>query len=250
MRTIKCPCSKKPGGPTDDDCISCEAIDEACKVLDKMGLVVYPTDTVYGLAALALYPEAVEKVYRAKGRPMNIPVSVAVSSYEGLTEMLDVTMEQAKILDKLTGEPITWVLPALDYAPKKLMGKGRTLGVRILTTGCAAAIINRVGPITSPSANRHGEKSPTTSGEALASLKDSVDLYIDCGKTKLGVPSTVVQVKFEGAGTDIDEVNVIREGAIDGETIERKMMEWSGKGVVRPSERTADKPPRRKKHGR
>lgn len=216
MKVIKCP---------SQDCASCRGIDEACKVLDAMGLVVYPTDTIYGLAGLALYPEAVEKVYEAKGRPKNSPITVTVTSHEGLLELTDITPAQAKFLGRFTGEPITWVLPARDHLPKQLLAGGTTVGVRILTKGCAAELVNRVGPITATSANVHGKRSARKIQDAVDSLGDSVDLYLDCGKTPIGIPSTVALVTFDGKKDKVNDIKINREGAITGEALKAMLME-------------------------
>jgi L-threonylcarbamoyladenylate synthase len=222
MKVIKCPVSKDEAS-FEKDCASCPGIAEACKVLDAMGLVVYPTDTVYGLACLALYPEAVDKVYRVKGRPVDSPITVTVSGPEGLLELTSITPEQAKFLGRLTGEPITWVLPALDIVPKRLLAGGRTLGVRILSKGCAAAIVDRVGPITATSANVHGRRSARKVEDAVAALGEAVDIYLDCGKTPIGIPSTVAEVVFDGEKVKVKSIRIIREGSIGGEALKEML---------------------------
>jgi len=223
VKVIKCPVYGKPAS-LDRDCASCPGIAEACKVLDSMGLVVFPTDTVYGLAGLALYPVAVEKVYKVKGRPADSPITVTVSSHVGLLELTDITPGQADLLGRLRGEPITWVLPALEHVPEELLAGGKTVGVRILTRGCAAAIVDRVGPITATSANVHGKRSARKVEDAVASLGDAVDLYLDCGKTPIGIPSTVVEVKFDGKKAAIKDLRMVREGSVSCEDLKFKLM--------------------------
>lgn len=223
MKVIKCPVSGKPAS-LDKDCASCPGIAEACKVLDTMGLVVYPTDTVYGLAGLALYPISVDKVYRVKGRPADSPITVTVSSHAGLLELTDIMPEQADLLGKLSGEPITWVLPALGELPERLLAGGRTVGVRILSKGCAAAIVDRVGPITATSANVHGKRSARKVEDAMESLGEAVDLYLDCGKTPIGIPSTVAEVTFDGKKAKVKDIRIIREGSVSGDVLKAKLM--------------------------
>ena len=224
MTVLKCPVSGKKGNYSPDNCILCSSITEACQVLDKMGLVVYPTDTVYGLAGLALYPEAVDKVFKAKGRPGDTPITATVSSPEGLTELTDITLEQARFLGKIT-DPITWVLPAHDFVPERLLAGGINLGVRILSTGCAAAIVNRVGPITATSANVHGQRAARRVDDAIEQFGDKVDLYLDCGKTPIGIPSTVVEVQFQGETLKVKDIKIIREGAVSGEALRKRLLE-------------------------
>jgi|GEM_PF-187117 len=224
MKVLKCPISRRDTLFSPDDCISCASITEACQVLDRMGLVVYPTDTVYGLAGLALYPEAVDKVYRAKGRPGDTPITATVSSPEGLIELTDITLEQARYLGGITG-PITWVLPAQDYVPERLLAGGINLGVRILTSGCPAAIVNRVGPITATSANVHGQRAARKVDDAIAQFGNKVDLYLDCGKTPIGIPSTIVEVVFSGESIKVKDIKIIRQGAVSREALEKELFE-------------------------
>ncbi len=230
MKVLKCPVSGKVKVYSPDNCMSCLSITEACQVLDKMGLVVYPTDTVYGLAGLALYPEAVDKVFRAKGRPGETPITATVSSPEGLIELTDITLEQARFLGDITG-PITWVLPAQGYVPERLLAGGINLGVRILKFGCAAAIVNRVGPITATSANVHGRRAARKVDDAIEQFGDKVDLYLDCGKTPIGIPSTVVEVIFSGEKLKVKDLKIIREGAVSGEALTKRLLD--GKKAIK-----------------
>lgn len=223
MKVLKCPVLGKTKEYSPDNCLSCQSVTEACDVLDGMGLVVYPTDTIYGLAGLALYPEAVDKVYRAKGRPGDTPITATVSNPEGLVELTDITLEQARFLGKITG-PITWVLPAHDFVPERLLAGGINLGVRILTTGCAAAIVDRVGPITATSANVHGHRAARRVEDAVEQFGDKVDLYLDCGKTPIGIPSTIIEVEFIGETLMVKDIKIIREGAVSREALEKKLL--------------------------
>ena len=230
MKVLKCPVSGKIKTHSPDNCISCPSITEACKVLDRMGLVVYPTDTVYGLAGLALYPEAVDKVYKAKGRPGETAITATVSSPEGLIELTDITLEQARFLGKITG-PITWVLPAQDYVPERLLAGGINLGVRILTSGCPAAIVNRVGPITATSANVHGQRAARKVDDAIEQFGNKVDLYLDCGKTPIGIPSTIVEVDFLGETLKVKDIKIIRQGAVSEVDLEKRLI--GGKKTIK-----------------
>jgi L-threonylcarbamoyladenylate synthase len=234
MKVLKCPVFGNEKAYSPEKCISCPSISEACKILDRMGLVVYPTDTVYGLAGLALYPEAVDKVFKAKGRPGDTPITATVSSPEGLIELTDITLEQARLLGNISG-PITWVLPAQDYVPERLLAGGINLGVRILNSGCAAAIVNRVGPITATSANVHGRRAARKVEDALEQFGDKVDLYLDCGKTPIGIPSTVIEVFFLGDKPKVKDIKIIREGAVSGEALTKRLFE--GKKAIKKAKK-------------
>jgi L-threonylcarbamoyladenylate synthase len=235
MKVLKCPVFGTDTAYSPEKCISCPSITEACKILDRMGLVVYPTDTVYGLAGLALYPEAVDKVYKAKGRPGDTPITATVSSPEGLLELVDITIEQARFLGEIT-EPITWVLPAHEFVPERLLAGGINLGVRILTTGCAAAIVKRVGPITATSANVHGSRAARKVDDAIEQFGDKVDLYLDYGKTPIGIPSTIIEVDFVGETLKVKDIKIIREGAVSGEALEKRLL--TGKKTTKKKKQT------------
>jgi L-threonylcarbamoyladenylate synthase len=223
MRVLVC-----PQGPRSNEmqhCDDCALMTEVEHVLGSKGLVVYPTDTVYGLAGKALDPVAIEKVSRAKGRPEASPLPVAVASTKDISMFSDVPASVMEKLGSLEGRPITWVLPARGSVPKRLLGGTDNIGIRVLPVGCAASMIRRVGPITATSANLHGDPPPRTMEEALSSLGNGIDIYLQCGPTSLGTPSTVVEVGIGPKGRNhgkaiIHGVRIIREGAVKGTLIE------------------------------
>lgn len=216
MRVFKCP---KVSG--DADCSNCPGVDEAIAVLRSGGLVVFPTDTVYGLAGIALDQGSVETVFMAKGRPGKVPMPVAVPSHNDIPLVAKVDRVELGVLHKLQDGPITWVLPAKEGLPELLHGGRGTIGVRVLGAGCAFNIALAVGPITATSANVHGEEPPRTAREAQNSLGELVALYIDSGETDIGVPTTVVEPVFEDGR--VVSVRIIREGAINGTLISDKL---------------------------
>lgn len=177
------------------------------KILEQGGLVVYPTDTVYGLAADPFRDQAVERVYRAKERPRTEPLSMAISDLDTLFRYGARTpLAEAFCAKNLPG-PFTVVLQATDAAPRALVSSDQTVGQRIPAHPISRLLAKSYGPITSTSANRHGHPSPTTCDEARAELGDRVNLYIDGGPTPLGVESTVVDL----SGT---HAKILRQGAI------------------------------------
>lgn len=177
-----------------------DIIDRAVKVLEHDGLIVYPTDTVYGLGADAFSDEAIEKVYESKGRMAGKPVSLAVSDREMLFLVARVDERAGAFIDEFLPGPVTVVLKARPVVPPVLTGGTGLIGVRIPSHVVPVTIIQKFdAPITATSANRSGGKDPVTPDECNVMH----DLLIDGGRLP-GTPSTVV---------DLTTGTIIREGA-------------------------------------
>jgi L-threonylcarbamoyladenylate synthase len=182
-----------------------DVIEQAVSVLRRDGLVVYPTDTVYGLGADALSEEAVLRVYEAKGRPLGHPISVAVCDREMLYCIAQVSRDAEALIDRFLPGPITLVLPAKSVLPPLLLAGTGRIGVRIPDHDLALSLIRAFdSPITATSANRSGEKDPRNEEE----VDVPHDFFISAG-TLPGVPSTVVDVesrKILRPGTQAREI--------------------------------------------
>lgn len=187
---------------------SLEAIAEAAATIRSGRLVVYPTETVYGLGADACSDEAVAKVFSVKVRPIEDPISVAVSSLEMARQFTQMTPKAEAIFKKFLPGPLTVILEAKPTISKLLMAGTEKVGVRVPEHPVALKLLDFVGgPITSTSANLSGKPAPSTAREALDQLGKNVELVLDAGKCKLGVPSTVVDLTKE-------PFEVLREGPI------------------------------------
>jgi L-threonylcarbamoyladenylate synthase len=181
-----------------------DIIERAVSVLQRDGLVVYPTDTTYGLGADALSEEAVLRVYEAKGRPLGHPISVAISDREMLYCIAQVSPEAEALIDRFLPGPMTLVLPAKSLLPSLLMAGTGHIGVRIPNHDIALSLIRAFdSPITATSANRSGEKDPRSEDE----VNVPHDLLISAGALP-GVPSTVV---------DVEHRKILRPGTQAGE---------------------------------
>jgi Sua5/YciO/YrdC/YwlC family protein len=188
-------------------------IEKAVKVLARDGLVVYPTETVYGLGADALSETAVLKVYEAKSREPGKPISVAVSDIEMIYAIAHVDEFAEQFIDKFLPGPVTVVLPVKNILPPDLSGGTGTIGIRYPDHALALELISAFdSPITSTSANLSGEVSPVTANM----VNVPHDYLLDGGKCG-GTPSTVVNLatrKIERPGAMIDEiVSFIRKSA-------------------------------------
>jgi L-threonylcarbamoyladenylate synthase len=182
-----------------------DRVREAVKVLQHDGLVVYPTDTIYGLGADAFSDEAILRVFEAKQRPIGNPISIAVSDREMIHGVARVDRTAEILIDRLLPGPVTLVLPAKKTVSGLLTGGTKMIGIRYPRHPLALELISCLdSPITATSANISGAKDPVTPDECQVPY----DLLIDGGRLP-GTPSTVVDTisgKIIRAGADIDEV--------------------------------------------
>lgn len=193
------------------------AVQLAAQILANGGLVVFPTDTVYGLAASIDRPDAVARIYTAKGRPLDRPIPVLVSSRRQ-TERLAASVDQHSqhLMERFWPGGLTILLPAADWLPFEVVRDTSRVGVRMPDHRLALAIIEAAGgALATTSANRSGEPEAETAEQAREVLGEAVDLILD-GGTGGGVPSTVV--RFSG-----NDLIVLRRGAIEPERIVREI---------------------------
>lgn len=181
-----------------------DVIEKAVKALMTDGLVVYPTETVYGLGADAFSEDAILKVYEAKNRSLSMPVSIAVSDFDMMAAVTRVGPQEEEFINTFLPGPITVIVNARSYLPAMLTVGTGMIGVRYPAHPVAIDLISRFdSPITATSANRSGAKDPVTPGECHIPY----DILIDGGILP-GMPSTVV---------DLVNRCIIREGARIGE---------------------------------
>ncbi len=191
------------------------AAKEAARVLCSGGIVLYPTDTLYGLGVDALNPIAIEKLRHLKGREKKKPMSIIVPDIATLQTYANLSDEASALAHKHLPGALTLVLPAKPPIPASLTLHG-TIGVRIPNDPFALALAKVFGgPYTATSANRAGHPTQSTSMEIISHFghaSHGIDLVIDDGPRAAGVPSTVVRC------TDNTPV-VLREGALSREEL-------------------------------
>lgn len=151
-----------------------------------------PTETVYGLACLATDPEAVEKVFAAKGRPPESPLIVHVSGIEQAKEVAEVSEQAEKLIARFWPGPLTLVLPKRAVIPSRVTAGLETVATRMPRHPVALALIERVGPLAAPSANRFTKLSPTRAEDVDPALGEF--LVLDGGPCQIGIESTVVDL--------------------------------------------------------
>jgi len=159
-------------------------------------LVAFPTETVYGLGANALDASAVERIYRAKGRPAYNPLIVHVADAAHAHDVVAHWTEAAEVLAaKFWPGPLTLVLPKRPGVPHNVTAGLPNVAVRVPSHPIAHALLAVAAlPVAAPSANRSTQVSPTTGAHVAKSLGDAVDLILDGGPTTVGIESTVVDV--------------------------------------------------------
>lgn len=170
------------------------AVRKAAGVLKRGGTVAIPTETVYGIAANALDPAAVGKIFEAKGRPQDNPLIVHVASLEEIEPLVtDFPAAAKKLAAEFWPGPLTIVLPKSGLVPGEVSAGLPTVAIRMPSHPIARAIIKTCGlPLAAPSANRSGGPSPTTARHCLEDLDGRVDLIVDGGECSVGLESTVI----------------------------------------------------------
>ncbi|TAJ44981.1 L-threonylcarbamoyladenylate synthase [Methanofollis fontis] len=182
-----------------------DIIQRAVAVLRQDGLVVYPTDTIYGLGADAFSENAIERVYQVKMRPRVMPISVAVSDVEMLAAIAHLDRRADAFIDRFLPGPVTVVLRAKSCIPEILTGGTGMIGIRFPDHPVPLSIIRELdAPITATSANIHGRPDPVSANDVHVSH----DLLIDGGQLP-GIPSTVVDLlhwRVIRPGSGIEEI--------------------------------------------
>ncbi len=192
-----------------------EMIALAVEILGEGGLVAIPTETVYGLAADAANPEAVARIYEAKGRPRFNPLIAHVASWEMAEREATFSDAARSCADAFWPGPLTLVLPANPGGQVSDLARAGldTLAVRWPAHLAARSLVQAFGrPIVAPSANRSGHVSPTRAEHVAADLGESIDLIIDGGPCEVGMESTIL-------GFDGDAPVLLRPGGIATELI-------------------------------
>jgi L-threonylcarbamoyladenylate synthase len=188
-------------------------IDDAILALRTGRLIVMPTDTVYGVAALPRAHGAVASIFEAKGRLEGKPIPVLGASIRDLQAVVRFNERAVRLAGRFWPGPLTLVLPRAPFFPHDIGGDdSSTVGVRVPDHDLALELLGRSGPLAVSSANRSGSPPATTVGEARTQLGGSIAVYLDGGDCS-GDVSTVVSMT--------GEPEVLREGAVRADQILR-----------------------------
>ena len=190
-------------------------IREAAEVLLRGGIIGLPTETVYGLAALAEIQKAVMRVFSTKGRPTSHPLIIHLGTSVDPEEWGKFNPAAMALARTFWPGPLTLLVPRTDRVPDWVTGGRDTVALRVPSHPVAQQLLNTVKTgVVAPSANRFGKVSPTTAEHVVEDLGSDVDLVLDGGACNIGVESTIV----ECIG---DTVIVLRPGAISSDDILR-----------------------------
>ncbi|MCU6708524.1 L-threonylcarbamoyladenylate synthase [Paenibacillus sp. J5C_2022] len=215
-----------------------QSLKEAAELLRNGGLVAFPTETVYGLGANAADNDAVQGIFRAKGRPSDNPLIVHIADMEQLDGLVEPYPPLARrLMEKYWPGPLTLVLPVKTGALSPLVTAGLpTVGVRMPDHALALQLLRQAGcPVAAPSANLSGRPSPTTADHVADDLTGRIDGIVDGGATGVGLESTVVELVDEGT------VRILRPGGV---TMESLAEELSNIRIIREGLLEADQAPR------
>lgn len=176
-----------------------EAMKEAADLIREGELVAFPTETVYGLGADALHPEASKKIYAAKGRPSDNPLIVHISKFEDLVKIAKVVPAEAKKLsDAFWPGPLTMIVQKNEKVPYETTGGMDTVAIRMPNHSIALELIEQSGClIAAPSANTSGKPSPTEASHVALDMDGRIPLILDGGAVGIGIESTIVDLTEE-----------------------------------------------------
>lgn len=195
--------------------ITADTIAEAAKILRSGGVCAVPTETVYGLAANGLSTEAVEKIYKAKGRPEDKPISLFVLDIKGAEAFCrDIPEAAYKLAEAFWPGPMTMVLKRRDTVPDIITCGGDTVGIRVPDNDMTLELLRLCKfPLTGTSANLSGEPSTVTFSEVMDAFDGRIDCAVDGGDCVGGVPSTVIDMTGETP-------RILRQGGLPRDAIE------------------------------
>ncbi|MBQ2897259.1 MAG: threonylcarbamoyl-AMP synthase [Clostridia bacterium] len=173
-----------------------ENLEKAAAIINRGGLVAFPTETVYGLGADGLNETAVKKIYVAKGRPADNPLILHISDKKDLLSLVtEITPVAQKLMEKFWPGPMTLVLKKQKVVSDTVSGGLDTVAVRLPENEIARKLISLAKtPIAAPSANSSGRPSPTRAKHVLEDLDGKIDMILDGGSCDVGLESTVIDV--------------------------------------------------------
>lgn len=195
---------------------------EPAKLIRNGGIVVFPTETVYGIGTNGLDEKAIKRLYEVKQRPLNKPISLLVSSINMIEKVAkDITDLEYALIKEFFPGPLTIILKKKDIIPNILTANGDTIGIRMPKNEIALKLIEYAGvPIATPSANISGKPSGINLTDIMKDFDKKVDYFIDSGPSKITLASTIVQI------TD-GHIHILRQGSISKEQIKEVCTKYS-----------------------
>lgn len=183
------------------------------EMLRKGKLVVFPTETVYGLGTNAYIKESVYRIYEVKGRKEEKPLSLHIGTLENLEDIIELDSFTKRLMLQFFPGPINIIAKKKNNVPEWI-GKGDTLGIRFPSLPICQKLLRLAGvPIVATSANLSGSEEAKTAEDVIKMLGDKIDAILDWGPVTFGKPSTVVNISS-------GNMEIIREGPVDKELLE------------------------------
>ena len=182
-------------------------LSKAIEALKQGEIIVYPTDTLYGLGADIFNDDAVHRIFKIKKRPNDIPLSVAVSDFKELEKIAFTDDRTKRLVESFLPGKLTMILKKKNCVQDIITGGLDKVAIRIPDNRIALELLSKFGPLTATSANIHGTKTPGIISEISMQFKnEDISVYLDIGKLA-GQPSTIVDVTEK-------QIKIIRKGAI------------------------------------
>lgn len=193
-----------------------EELREPAEIIKNGGVVIFPTETVYGIGVNGLDEKAINKLYKLKKRPLNNPISLLVSNIKMVEELTkNISELEYKVMETFFPGPLTIILQKKDIIPNILTANTNMVGIRMPDNEIAIKLIEYAGvPIATTSANISGKPSGINIEDIQGDFQEEVDCFIDNGKSKLAIPSTVIKIVDK-------QVHILREGTISEEQISK-----------------------------
>ena len=189
-----------------------KAVTRAAALLREGGLVVFPTETVYGLGGNGLSAKVAEKIYAAKGRPSDNPLIIHIAAPSDAALYAHTGALYDKLAKAFMPGPLTVICPKRDNVPLSTTGGLDTVAIRCPAHPIAHALIEAAGvPIAAPSANLSGKPSPTLASHVRDDLNGRVDMILDGGDCEIGLESTIVKIDSDDRG---EYLTLLRPGAV------------------------------------
>lgn len=187
-------------------------------IIRNAGIVVFPTETVYGIGTSGLNEYGIKRLYEIKQRPLNKPISLLVSNIDMIHQVAESISElEYRIIKNFFPGPLTIVLKKKKNISNILTSNGDTVGVRMPANNIALKLIEYAGvPIAATSANISGNISEIYIDRIISDFNENVDCFIDNGKSKIGIASTVIKIENE-------EIKILRQGSITYEMLLKKL---------------------------
>lgn len=212
-------------------------VTKAAKIIQEGGLVAFPTETVYGLGADARNPEAVKRIFEAKGRPSDHPLIIHIAKAEQMSEWAqDIPQLAWQLAEVFWPGPLTLILPRADGVPDAVTGGLDTVALRVPGHPIALELLKAFrGGIAAPSANRYGCVSPTSAEDVKEELKDRLDLILDGGRCPIGIESTIVDLSTEVP-------RLLRPGKVTAQMLETVIGRFNAESLDKPMQYPGSKP--------